>query len=157
MFTFTPKSDAELIDLLEQGEGTYQVIKAEYGQDKNNQPMLKLVLKVWDSTGKPKTVYDNLTLAMEWKIKHFCYSCGMKEAYDAGQILAENCADRSGKLKIGVQKAGYGKDGVFYQAKNNVADYIKEEEDLIERAPKQKTDPRFTSTQDEKFEDDIPF
>jgi hypothetical protein len=58
------------------------------------------------------------------KIRHFCYSCGMGELWEAGKFSANDCVGKVGKLAIGIQAEGVGKDGKFYPQKNNVRDYI---------------------------------
>jgi hypothetical protein len=148
---FAPKPESELIDLLETGEGNYEVIEAikKYSKSTGN-PMIELKLHVWDSKGQEGTLFDYLMLTGSnfslRKIRHFCYSCGLGHLYEKGSLAAMDCVGKAGKLKIDFQKGNNG-----YQDKNVVKDYIAESE-----GEAKKTDSRFTS-QEEKLEDDIPF
>jgi hypothetical protein len=107
-FNFEPKTEEELTDLLEEGDGDFEVTAAEAQTSKNGNPMIKLSLKVWDKKGDQKFVYDYLILngskfSMR-KIKHFCESCGMEEFYNSGKFSAKDCVGRSGKCVIGIEK-----------------------------------------------------
>jgi hypothetical protein len=148
---FEPKEENDLIDLLEVGDGDFEVIEAVEKHSKSNgNPMIELKLKVWDSKGQEGIIFDYLMLTGSnfslRKIRHFCYSCGLEALYDQGSLSASDCDGKAGKLKIDFQKGTNG-----YQDKNTVKDYIVASEET------KKLDPRSTSAQDEKFDDDIPF
>jgi hypothetical protein len=146
-FNFEPKTEDELTDLLEEGEGNYEVISAEAGTSKAGNPQIKLSLKAWDKNGEQKFIYDYLVLngskfSMR-KIKHFCESSGMEEFYKAGKFSAPDCLNRTGKCIIGKQHD----DG--YLPKNTIKDYVAHNN--TESASKKGG----MSAQD--FDDDIPF
>lgn len=148
---FEPKPENELIDLLETGEGNFEVIEAAEKHSKSNgNPMIELKLRVWDSKSQEGNIFDYLMLTGSnfsiRKIRHFCYSCDLGHLYEKGALSAMDCVGKQGKLKIDFQKGTNG-----YSDKNVVKDYIAETSDEAK-----KTDPRFTP-QDEKFDDDIPF
>jgi hypothetical protein len=148
---FEPKKEEELIDLLETGEGNYDVLEATEKYSKSNgNPMIELKLRVWDSKGQEGTLFDYLMLTGSnfslRKIRHFCYSCDIGHLYEKGSLAALDCVGRQGKLKIDFQKGTNG-----YQDKNTVKDYITETSN-----EQKKVNPAFAS-QDEKFDDDIPF
>jgi hypothetical protein len=147
---FDAKPENELIDLLTPGEGNFEVLEATEKHSKSNgNPMIELKLKVWDEKGQEGNVFDYLMLTGSnyslRKIRHFCYSCGLERSYEAGKLSGFDCIGKQGKLKIETKK---GENG--YQDKNVVKDYI------VESDSGKKTNPNFTS-QDEKFDDDIPF
>lgn len=150
---FPPKSENDLIDLLEVGEGDFTVVEAAEKLSKSNgTPMIELKLKVWDSKGQEGIIFDYLMLTDSnfslRKIRHFCYSCGLEKVYEQGTLSASNCLDRSGKLKIEFQQ---GKNG--YSDKNVVKDYITDN-----TGEPKKINPKLaTGAQEEKFDDEIPF
>jgi hypothetical protein len=157
---FDPKTEEELHDFLEVGDGNFEVFKAtrKEAQSTGN-PMIELVLKVWDKNGENKLIYDNLMLLSNKfalrRIRHFCYSCGLGDFYEAGKLNATDCIGKQGKLKIGFKPEAHSKDGRLYKAKNVVDDY-EIEVSCASNEPK-KQNSSFTSAQDEKFDDDIPF
>lgn len=122
--SFEPKKEDELIDLLEKGDGDYEVIKAVRKDSKSNGlPMIELQLKVWDHNGTQGLVYDYLMLTGSKfslrKIRHFCYSNGMESFYESGKLSASDCEGKTGKCYIGIQKDKNGQ----YPDKNIIADY----------------------------------
>lgn len=142
MFTFTPKSDDELSNLLVVGDGEFEVIDAKIKTSKNGNPMIELKLMVWDSRGRQKIIYDNLVNveSFQFKIKHFCDAIGILNKYEAGSILREDIVPpvgpvRKGRLKIGISKDFFGN----HPDKNKVVDYLKNKQG------------------DAPFNDDIPF
>jgi hypothetical protein len=147
-FNFEPKAEDELVDLLEEGDGNYEVASAEAKTSKNGNPMIVLALKVWDKNGDQKFVYDYLILngskySMR-KIRHFCYSNGMEDFYNAGKFSASDCVDRTGKCVIGIQIDKTGQ----YAPKNVINDY-KEHGSQVEHSNAEKGSA--------DFDDDIPF
>lgn len=157
-FNFKPESEEDLLDLLEEGEGSFEVIAAERKDSNAGNPMIVLNLKVWDKNGEQKFIKDYLILGdkkfFKRHIRHFCYSCGLEQAYNDGKFNASDCVGKTGNLTIGIQKEGFGKDGKFYKAKNIVIDYINS---IEESKIKVKVNSNLTSSQDEKFDDEIPF
>jgi hypothetical protein len=154
---FEPKSEEDLHDFLEVGDGEFEVYKATRKDAKSTgNPMIELVLKVRDKDGEQKLIYDNLMLtgtkfALR-RIRHFCYSAGLEKFYEAGKLNATDCTGKKGKLKIGFKPETKGEDGQTYKAKNVVDDYVSEINSEIK-----KSSSSLTSSQDEKFEDDILF
>lgn len=145
-FKFKPEKDEDLTTLLKEGEGQYQVIKAEKKESKNGNPMIKLLLKCWDCEGNQGNIFEYLILNdnvfSKRKIKHFCYSCGLEEKYESGELNASDCENKYGILIIGIQKDKAGQ----YPDKNSVYDFLKPKEDI---KLKGKISP--------ELNDDIPF
>lgn len=119
---FKPKTDEELNPLLQPGVYDYEVVKAtdEISQSQNEQ--IKLTLRTWDNQGKEIIVFDYLLEAMHYKIKHFCYGCGLSNLYETGKLTAQDCIGRVGKFVIKIDKDKSGQ----YKDKNAVKDYIAE-------------------------------
>jgi hypothetical protein len=135
-FSYNPltQEDAEKerqYPLLESGTYNFEVAKATFKTSKSNNPMIELVLNVWDNHGKQYTVYDYLisTKGMNWKILNFCESVGLMKDYDQGKFNENLCVGRSGKADIVYQIGKARPEGGFYKDKNAVANYIKMEGD----------------------------
>lgn len=138
-FHFTPKTEEQLADTLEEGDGTYEVNKTER-KEKDGFVMIVLTLKVWDKNGQSMFITDymkldpNSNFCMR-KIRHFCYSCGLNQEWDKGRFSASDCANRTGKLIIKTQKDRAYLDKEtgetkIYPAKSVVSDYIIDTTDL---------------------------
>lgn len=142
-FTFTPKTEEEIqkAQLLEDGDYTFELIQAKFKTSQAGNPMIELVLKVFDNDGSQRIIYDYLLSNhknMEYKIRHFCYSVGLEKEYESGELSELNFMKAlSGKARIKTRKD---KDGT-YPPKNVVQDYLGEK---IESA-------------NEIKDDDVPF
>lgn len=167
-FRYEPLTEEEAekarqFPLLEPGIYNFEVVKSEFqmsntGKYKNPQkpsnPMIKLEMIVWDSSGKEFIVYDYLvgTKNMEWKTRNFCKSVGLFDQYENKKFNEDLCIGRSGKASIVVQpgqkkviQPGQDKKEVtYYKDKNGIEDYI-----FDEKEEKNK--------EDESFDDNIPF
>ncbi len=149
---FEPKAEDELIDMLEVGEGNFEVFEATRKESKRTgAPMIEIKLKVWDKNGTQGIIYDYLMLTSEKfslrKIRHFCFSCGLDEAYNSGKLNASDCVGRQGNLLIGFQKDKSGN----YPDKNVANDYIQSN-------GSEPLKPKLNNvTKEEHFDDDIPF
>jgi len=143
---FNPKSENELnsFGLLEDGEYDFAVNAAEDKLSKAGKEMIELKLIVWDKNGKDRFIFDYLLEAMAFKLRHFCEAMGLEKEYDAGEIKAEHCVGKSGKVLIGVQKGNAKPEGGTYPDKNQVKDYIKSEIKPVEK-------------KDDFISDDVPF
>lgn len=104
--------------LLKPGECEFEVRTAEDQTSSSGNPMIKLTLDVWDADGKQAVVFDYLLDAMPHKVRHFAYAVGMGHIYEEGDIPAEACVGKGGRLQIRTkQQRGY-------EPKNDVADYV---------------------------------
>lgn len=122
-FTFEPKQERELIDLLEMGEGDYEVLSANERTSAQGNPMIELKLKVFDVNSQSKNISDYLVLNDKKmclkKIRDFCYSSGLASVYESGKFSGSDCVGRSGKLMIGVEDSD-----PKYPPKNVVRSYL---------------------------------
>lgn len=137
-FKFTPKSEEELSSLLAEGDAGFEVIESEYKlSQKSGKPMFVLTLRVWDSNGEEGIIIDFITLDetskfVMRKLKHLCEATGMKQLYECGEIEASCFKDKSGKLRLGIQKDNTDKNGNPTAPRNCVWDY------LVQAEPKKK-------------------
>ncbi len=147
-FTFTPKTEQQLSISFAEGTANYQILSAEECTSKADKPMIKFTLKIWDCENQEGSLFDYLVLDeskfAQRKIRHFCYSCGLGQSYEAGVLRAENCLNKSGKLELRIQKDKTGK----YPDRIGVHDYVMDENNTQNINPTSST---------EKLDDDIPF
>lgn len=132
---FLPKKDEELnsYDVFPKGEYDFTIITASNETSKAGNSMIKLELDIYASSGKKSRVFDYLLETIAYKLKHFCQAVGLHEEYDAGDIVADMCFNRSGRCIIGIQSDKTGE----YSDKNIVRDYCKTEkkvDDINEEA-----------------------
>ena len=74
-------------DLMENGIYDFQVIKATEKISKSGNEMIELQLKVWESNGRERFIFDYLLEQLEYKIGHFemCRSiCQISRWYAIG-------------------------------------------------------------------------
>lgn len=119
MFNFKPVSEEEALGLLPVGEYDFSVKHAENATSKKGNPMIKLLLEIYDTHGKSRLITDYLMEALAYKLRHFCYATGLESKYEAGSFDAADCIGKSGKCKIKIEES----DG--YAPKNAAQDYIK--------------------------------
>ena len=143
----TPRSDKELasMNLMPQGQYSFEVIDAKDRVSKSGNEMIELKIKIWDSNGKERIIYDYLLDSMAHKVKHFCQGqspCSLIDVYDMGELLAEHCLNKTGYLELIIQKDKTG----IYGDKNAVKDYIVKDKNTAE-----------VKKEDPFFDDDISF
>jgi len=148
-YTFSPKSDEELIDIVPRGVYAFEVLKSERMTSQKGNPMCKLLLKYFDVNGRARLIYDYLVFSDAnlniRKIKHFCHSVGLVEEYKKGE-LPEDLTNKYGEFEIGIQDEQPNDKGGFYPKKNTVVDYVK---------PSKKEETK--NEEDEFHNDSIPF
>ena len=140
----TPEDQLNQRTLLAEGEGTFEVLKAEDKISKAGNEMIELLLKVWDKDGKQSTIFDYLVSNQQWKILHFFKSTGSVKDYLEGDLDPQNLIGTGGKLKIAVKKDPQ------YGDQNKVADYLEGG-----ATAKQSTEEVHPSTSND--DDSIPF
>ncbi len=127
---YTPKSEAELekekqdainSSLLPNGEYDFEVLQSSDKPSNAGADMITLKLNVFDSNGEGRIIFDYLTEAMGWKIRHAADACGLIGSYEAGTLCASNFDFATGKVKIKTQKG----NKEYPNPKNVVEDYVK--------------------------------
>lgn len=136
-FKFTPKSEEELSSLLAEGDAGFEILDSVFRISQNSgKPMLKLTLKIWDSNGEEGKLDDFITLDESSKFsmrkyKHLCEATSLEKVYECGEIgdvEASLFKEKSGKLRLGINKENKNKDGSPLPPKNCVWDYLKQVE-----------------------------
>ena len=149
---FQSRSEQEIteMNLIQPGIYAFEVIDAVDAMSHSGNEMIKLELKVWDDKGRERKVYDYLLEALAFKLRHFAVNCGLIEKYEKGELSAQDCKYKSGKLELIVQKGKENKiEGGMYPDRNSVKDYVGDEVPLS----------AVTSKQDSKVDpdEDVPF
>jgi len=118
----TKKTDQELqeMSLIEPGQYPFEVIEAEDRISKSGNEMIWLKLKIWDSLGRERFIFDYLLDSMAHKVKHFCDITNMQDKYENENLLATDCLGKSGHLDLIIQKDKTGQ----YADRNSVRDYV---------------------------------
>ncbi len=125
---FQAKSEEQLKAELVMPEGEYdfEVIEAVDAVSKKGNDMITVKLKVYAPDGGFRTVTDYLMEKMAWKLRHFCETAGLMDRYEAGNLTAQNCEGRSGRVLLQVEPERKSEDGSkTYPPKNSVGDYAK--------------------------------
>ena len=121
---FEPKSEKEVAEagLLANGIYDFEVGEASEAQSKAGNDMVELRVRVYDSEGHWRNVFDWLvsTDGGAYKIRHFAEATGLLTEYEKGELRAEDMKGKVGKCKVFIKKD---KDGQ-YPDKNAIADYI---------------------------------
>lgn len=149
MFSFPVKTEDEVMreGLLPKGDYQFCVKSCKTRNSKAGNPMLEVILIVYDAEGHEHFVYDYLSSDfMPFKLRHFFVNLGMEDAYNKGAIDPESCVGKSGIVKLFVKEDKSGQ----YAPKNAVQDYLKPET----------AQSVFNVTSkgiDQEMNDDIPF
>lgn len=153
MSDFEPKSEKEIAEenLIEPGTYDFEVATALAGLSKAGNRNVKAQIRVFTSAG-PRVLVDYLTPAFARKLRHFCDTLGILEAYDSGDldVVANNSIGLGGKATIIIEAS---KDPQWAD-KNTVRDYVKRQS-LEPRTERQATDPAPIGVP--LRDDDIPF
>lgn len=127
---YTPKSEAELekekqdalnASLLPNGEYDFEVLQTSDKASSSGAEMITLKLNIFDNEGNGRIIFDYLTEAMGWKIRHAADACGLLATYEAGSLSAASFEFATGKVKIKTQKG----NKEYPNPKNVVEDYVK--------------------------------
>lgn len=119
MAKFQPASEEEAANVFSKGLYAFEVMEAEETErSKTGAPMFKVKLNVFhNKNDSTQHVYDYLgTDFMEFKLRHFCYSVGLGDGYESGEVHDTQMVGRSGKVTLKVETDDYG-------TKNVVVDY----------------------------------
>ena len=129
----TPKTEAELAAdrLLPDGIYPFECLRASEGVSKSGNPMITVELRIYCDSGEV-ILRDYLLSAYLRKILNFCKVTGLIAKYNAGALSADDCAGKTGFVKIGKEDgremtdkktgASYNPPR-YFDPKNTVKDY----------------------------------
>lgn len=122
---FNPKSESEVQDdrykAFEPGTYKFECERAEEKTSRNGNDMIEVRLKLFSNDGrKTNTCFDYLMPvgAMAYKFRHFCYSVGLGEQYERGEVNQFDCVDRMGQVQVAKGEDNKGRE------RNEVIDYV---------------------------------
>lgn len=125
---FQPQSDESLMmdrpkfELLKPEQYEFVVIEAMEKKSAKGNDMILLKLKVKDSAGRERFVWDNLMPQMMHKLKHFCDFNQLSDEYKYGILSSEMCYGKNGVCLIDIQKNKDTSEDVNY-----IKDYLQTE------------------------------
>lgn len=151
---FDPKTEEEITtsNLLPEGEYDAEVLTAEETVSKAGNPMIKINLNVFGEEHGNTRVFDYLMGSVAYKLRHFCASAGLLERYEAGDLEADEIANRTCKVKIVIKQDEEKK----YPPKNEVRDYIVPADYVHSTSAKERPAPK-KFVQPAPDDSDIPF
>ncbi len=149
---FQPKTEEELDleNMIPDGIYDFEVISATDKQSKAGNDMMVVELRIF-TDGQNRIITDYLLEKMGHKLRHFCAAMGVMEAYNAGNLAAENIGEgMAGKCQVGTQKAK-----AEFSARNTIVDYIVPQEGSVPAPrPRRESAPVGGSSEDNS---DLPF
>lgn len=143
--------------------GTYdfEIHDASEEISKAGNEQIKLTVWIFDSNGERKTCFDYLGAAanVQWKVRQFAASVGLISQYESGELDVNEIVDRTGKLKLGIQKSAE------YGDQNKVIAYLEAEDQptkvarpaTARPAPARRAEPARGGSTGGDMDDSIPF
>lgn len=117
------------------------------GVEKGGNEMIELKIKIFNSEGEEKIIFDYLLESVSYKLRHAAEACGMLAKYNDGELVGSDFDGCTGKLKIRL-----GKPSTEYpDPKNEVVDYVVGAEPVKQKPKDGKKSPS------DKLDDSIPF
>lgn len=154
---FTPLSDQEISqgNLIKPGEYDFQVIEAEERISKKGNAYINLKLMIWDEEGKERTFFANL--AWIKILKNFCDATELADKYQHGEVLPEDCLNRTGRCYVGIEEGKADDRGGFYPSKNVVEAFHPAKKSFTAFAKRSIPQQQQTNLATDFEEDDLPF
>ena len=132
------EAEQERFQLLKEGEYDAVVYSAEDKTSSTRNPMMDVMLTVYDEEGKTHSVRDFLvfTRSMMWKIINCADSADILPEYNQGRFCSNTLINKNVRVRIGIEEGKPIPDdrlqgkapGSLYPAKNKVIGYIKKDE-----------------------------
>ncbi len=104
--------------LLPPGDYDFEVLDAQDKVSKNGNEMIAVKLAVFRPNGSRQYVNDYLMEKMAFRLRHFCYAVGIGDKYESGDLAADHCKGRAGRVTLKIEE----QDG--FDPKNVVKDYV---------------------------------
>lgn len=122
---FNPKTEDEVKRIFEKGDYPFLVIDALEKTSAKGRPMLQVKLKVFHPAIPSKTVIVDTFLLIdepnfEFLLRHFAYSVGLGQKYEIGSIEPQECMNKEGTVRLGVETDKSGQ----YPPRNKAMDFL---------------------------------
>lgn len=122
---FEPKTENEIAaaGLWPKGSYDFEVVEATEKVSQKGNDMVELIVRLYDSEGKTRKIYDWLvsTDGGAYKIRHFAEATGMLAQYEKGTLLASDMVGRAGRCEVVISKDKTNQ----FPDKNSISDYLK--------------------------------
>lgn len=145
------KAEDARASILPDGEYNFEVVSAEDTISKFNdeEEQIQLNLRIYHDGG---VIFLNqwLSPSKSWKIRQFAYAVGLVKQYEAEVLLAADCLDKAGKLKLGQYEDKSG------TTRNSVFKYLESETSTADVKDALKTF-KATAKSESEQPDDMPF
>ena len=151
------KAEDARTGILPVGEYDFEVVTAEDTVSKFNdgEEQIQLNLRIYHDGG---VVFLNqwLSPSKSWKIRQFAYAVGLVKQYEAEVLMAADCLDKAGKVKLGQyeDKTGTMRNSVFKYLETDSFGFIKTSTDDVKDALKTF---KATAKTESELPDDMPF
>lgn len=102
---FEPKTEKQIEEETLQAGREYDatVTEATDTKSKKGNPMIELTLSVYVGT-RTVPMKDWLVPAMPLKLLQFCDSAGVRDIYDGGNLVANDCFNRDVRVQVGSRR-----------------------------------------------------
>ncbi len=112
--------------LLKAGDGRFKVESAEEGMSKNNNPMLILKIRLYDSDNVEAVITEYMTAQLFYKARNLLRAGGMNLPHGdtKGEWGVLDFEGKQGKCEIGIEEPSGN-----YQAKNIIKAYLESTQD----------------------------
>ena len=128
-----PMKEEDFNSIFSAGEYKYEVIDAKEEISKSGNPMIHLQVKLFSQLNNSTTLVHDYLISESYKLRHICYTIGLQEMYESGEIHASNFLRKSGIAKVSIKKGepkisikenGQPEKIGMYPDKNVINDYI---------------------------------
>ncbi len=127
--SFKPTNEKEIAESNNIPAGTYpfEVMEAEAGMSKKNNPMIVVNLRLFMPDGKERSLMAYLMAAMPAQLFHFCTYSGLATQYGEGTLTPEDCIGKTGYVEITIQKGKPKNDGSNenWPDRSSVKDFVR--------------------------------
>jgi hypothetical protein len=125
---FVPKTEEQCsIQPLAKGQYDFEIVAAYDKKSQNENEMIEIHLSVYSDNGGSRTIFDYVMEKLPHKLRHFCRSVGVMDAYETGHLMADMLIGLTGIADIDVEPATE-----KYKAKNVVRDYIEKPKTAVQ-------------------------
>ena len=100
------EAEQERFQLLKEGEYDAVVLSSEDKQSSTGNPMMDVMLTVYDADGRTHNVRDFivLTRSMMWKVISCADSAGILPEYNQGRFCSNTLINKNVRVKIGIEE-----------------------------------------------------
>lgn len=87
------------------GMADFEILDAKEKTSKSGNPMIEVILRVWDSEGTQGQLKDFLPSNVQWKIKSILQAINKGDLYQTGNVTSLDLVMGCGKCMLGMEKS----------------------------------------------------